>query len=299
MIIHIYSLCWNEERILPYYFRHYDAIADRYFIFDDASTDASLDILAKHPKVEIDRFYKQPESFVASAHVFNNNIWKKSRGKADWVIICNMDEHLHHPDLLNYLQQCKDAGITAIPAEGYQMISETFPDSDKRLCDLITFGMRYKKMNKLSIFNPNAIEEINYKHGRHYANPVGRVVFPQRGDLKLLHFKYLELDYLITRFAELSTGLRRIDLENRWGIRYLSERKKIEQSFQDVWNASSEIPISAIRSKVKAKGRIEHLCYQSLRKLAEHWRLLKRSHQSLRKLAEYWHLFKRTLMGKK
>jgi len=53
MIIHIYSLCWNEERMLPYYFRNYDVNAARYFIFDDASTDASLDILAKHPKVEM------------------------------------------------------------------------------------------------------------------------------------------------------------------------------------------------------------------------------------------------------
>jgi Glycosyl transferase family 2 len=277
MIIHIYSLCWNEEKILPYYFRHYDAIADRFFIFDDASTDASLDILAKHPKVEIDRFYKQPESFVASAHVFNNNIWKKSRNKADWVILCNMDEHLYHPDLLNYLKQCLDAGITAIPAEGFQMISDSFPDSDERLCDLIAFGMRYKKMNKLCIFNPDAIDEVNYKHGRHYANPIGRVVYPQKRDLKLLHYKYLGLDYLITRWAELSTGLRRIDLEKGWGSRYLSEREKIEQSFQDVWTSSIEIPVSPIRSKVKAMGRIEHLRYQAFRKLQERWRLIKRA----------------------
>lgn len=276
MIVHIYSLCWNEERLLPYYFRHYDAIADRYFIFDDASTDASLDILAKHPKVEIDRFYKQPESFVASAHVFNNNIWKRSRNKADWVIICNMDEQLYHPDLLNYLKQCRDAGVTVIPAAGYQMISDSFPNSDGRLCDLITVGMPYKKMSKFCIFNPNAIEEINYKHGRHYANPIGRVAYPQRRDLKLLHFKYLGLDYLITRFAELSTGLRRVDLEKGWGARYLSERKTIEKSFRDVRAASSEVPLFAVGSNVKAMGRIKHLRYQTLRKLAERWRLFKR-----------------------
>ena len=276
MIVHIYSLCWNEERLLPYYFRHYDAIADRYFIFDDASTDASLDILANHPKVKIGRFHKQPESFVGSAYVFNNNIWKRSRNKADWVIICNMDEQLYHPDLLNYLKQCKDAGVTVIPAAGYQMISDSFPNSDKRLCDLITFGMPYKKMSKFCIFNPNQVEEINYKHGRHYANPVGRVVYPHRRDLKLLHYKYLGLDYLITRFAELSTGLRRIDLEKGWGARYLSERKAIEQSFHDVWAASSELPLYDVASSVKAMGSIQHLGYQTLRKSAERWRLFKR-----------------------
>ena len=88
------------------------------------------------PKVEIDRFHKQTDSLVASAAMFNDNIWKRSRKKADWVIICSMDEHLYHPDLLGYLKQCQEAGITAIlPAEGYQMVSDSFPDSDERLCE--------------------------------------------------------------------------------------------------------------------------------------------------------------------
>jgi hypothetical protein len=276
MIIHIYSLCWNEERMLPFYFRHYDTIADRYFIFDDASTDASLEMLAKHPKVEIDRFHKQPESFVAGAHIFNDNIWKKSRNQADWVIICSIDELLYHPDLLNYLEQCRDAGVTAIPANGYQMISDTFPDSEDPLYSQITFGMRYKKMSKLAIFNPNAVTEINYNHGRHFANPKGRVVFPQQTDLKLLHYKYLGLDYLVARFAELSTGLRRIDIEKGWGTRYLLEQKKIEQSFQDIWETSAQVPLSAVGSEVNAMGSVDQLRYQFRRKLSEYWRIYRR-----------------------
>lgn len=284
--------------MLPYYFRHYDAITDHFFIFDDKSTDASLDMLTKHPKVKIDCFHKQPESFVAAAHEFNNNIWKQSRNKADWVIICSMDEHLYHPDLWNYLEQCRDAGITAIPAEGYQMISNDFPNTEKPLCDLITFGMPYKKMSKLCIFNPDAIDEINYKHGRHYSDPVGRVVYPQRRDLKLLHYKYLGLDYLIMRYAELSTGLLRIDIEKRWGVRYLSKRKEIEQSFHDVWEASSEVPLVDVAPKVKAMGIMQHLCYQTVRKLIENWRLLKRAYKFPRKLAEYWQLLVKPLRRK-
>lgn len=284
--------------MIPYFFRHYDAIASRYFIFDDASTDASLDMLAKHPKVEIDRFHKQPESFVAGAHEFNNNIWKQSRKKADWVIICSMDEQLYHPDLLNYLKECRDAGITVIPADGYQMISKDYPDAEKPLCDLITFGMPYKKMSKLCIFNPDAIKEINYKPGRHFADPVGRVVYPQRKDLKLLHYKYLGLDYLITRYAELSTGLLRIDIEKRWGVRYLSKRREIEQSYHDVWDAALEVPLLDVAPKAQAMGEIQHLHYQKLLKLIEYWRLLKGSYQLPRKLAQYWHSFIRWLRKK-
>ncbi len=272
MIIHIYSLCWNEERMLSYYFQHYNSIADHFYIFDDASTDASLEILGKYPKVEIDRFHKQPDSLVASAAKFNDNIWKRSRNKADWVIICSMDEHLYHPDLLNYLKQCQEAGITAIPAEGYQMVSDSFPESDKRLCDLITCGMRYKKMDKLCIFNPDAIEETNFIPGRHKANPSGCVVFPKKQDLKLLHYKYLGLDYLITRYAELRTGLCRIDLEKRWGHQYLLDRKKIEKDFFSVCAASSEISFSAITPNVIAMGRFEYLFRKTIKNIKQNWR---------------------------
>jgi len=81
MIIHIYSLCWNKERILPYFFLRYNSLADCFFIFDDTSTDSSLKMLAKYPKNKNDRFYKQPDSLVANAAMFNDNLWKRSHNK--------------------------------------------------------------------------------------------------------------------------------------------------------------------------------------------------------------------------
>src|SRR5690242_2946962 len=47
--VHLYALCWNDAYMLPYFFRHYDSFVDRYIIFDDGSTDRSLDILRRHP----------------------------------------------------------------------------------------------------------------------------------------------------------------------------------------------------------------------------------------------------------
>jgi hypothetical protein len=37
--------------MLPYFFRHYDTLVSRYFVFDDGSTDRSVDLLNAHPKV--------------------------------------------------------------------------------------------------------------------------------------------------------------------------------------------------------------------------------------------------------
>ncbi len=252
MVIHIYSLCWNDAAMLPYYFRHYDAIADRYFIFDDGSTDASLNILEAHPQVEINRFEREdPDSLVASATLFNNRAWKQSRDEADWVIVCNIDEHHSHPDLPNYLRQCQCKGITAIPAEGWQMVSDRFPKTKELLCDSVTRGIRWDVYDKIGFFNPNAIDEINYGPGRHHADPAGRVFYPKHGEMKLLHYKYLGLDYLIRRSTELRTGLRRTDIERGWGEQYLWKREKMEKKFNDIFEKAVELPRTECDAKIR------------------------------------------------
>jgi glycosyltransferase involved in cell wall biosynthesis len=103
MRVDLYTICWNEERMLPFFFRHYDALVDRYVVHDDGSSDATLSLLAAHPRVERRRFPRSvADSYVLSAQALHNTAWKESRGRADWVILTAIDEHLHHPDLPGY-----------------------------------------------------------------------------------------------------------------------------------------------------------------------------------------------------
>lgn len=230
LIIHVYALCWNEEKMLPFFFKHYDNIADQYFVFDNDSTDNSLSILSSNPKVCIDKFEIKDNSLVKSAQNQYNHFWKQSRGKADWVIICNVDEHLYHPDLRTYLQECTSKGITLIVPTGYEMVSDTFPDNNKPLHETIKDGARSLNFDKPQIFNPNAIQEINFGPGRHIASPVGNVIKPTKNKVLLLHYKYLGFKYLNSRYSELQQGLRIGDILRRWGIQYLwNEKKKLEQ----------------------------------------------------------------------
>src|SRR5262249_18507145 len=136
MKIHLYALCWNEAKILPFFFRHYDHLVSRYFIFDDQSSDGSLDILHGHPKVEVQPFQRSdPDSFTLSELTLSNEVWKRSRGEVDWVIVVDLDEHLFHPDLSGLLARYKALGITIVPTLGFQMISEEFPRADELLCE--------------------------------------------------------------------------------------------------------------------------------------------------------------------
>lgn len=88
MRVHLYSIVWNEEEMLPFFFRHYDSLVDRYVIYDDGSTDRTLEMLGAHDRVEVRPFVRSdPDSYVLAARILHDNVWKESRGHADWVII--------------------------------------------------------------------------------------------------------------------------------------------------------------------------------------------------------------------
>lgn len=182
--VHLYTQCWNDEFMLPFFFRHYDDLVDRYVIFDDGSTDRSLSILRDHPKVELRRFARSdPDSSELSTQTFSNQCWKESRGEAEWVIVTDMDEHLYHPRMRQYLQRCTAAGVTLIPALGFQMISEDTPPGAQPLCETCTSGVPWAQMMKPSIFNPSEIDEVNFVIGRHSAAPVGNVCVPRQDEV--------------------------------------------------------------------------------------------------------------------
>jgi glycosyltransferase involved in cell wall biosynthesis len=242
MRVHLYALCWNDARMLGFFFRHYDPFVTRYIIFDDGSDDGSLDILRAHPRVEV---RPVPEHLrpvgVRTAAMLWNNCWKESRGGTDWVIVGEIDEHLDHPDMLGYLRACPAEGVTAIPALGFQMTSRQFPKPDERLCTTLTFGCPRLGMSKLSIFNPDAIEEINYDLGRHRANPTGRVFTPRRDEVLNRHYKYIDVDYVRERHRALGTRLSKEESEKSLGIHWFYNDEELLREWAKLENEAVDL----------------------------------------------------------
>jgi glycosyltransferase involved in cell wall biosynthesis len=222
MKVDLYTIVWNEEEMLPFFFRHYDSLVEGYVVYDDGSTDRTLEMLAAHDRVEVRPFVRtDPGSYVLSAQSLHDTVWKESRGRANWVIIAAVDEHLYHRvGLGRYLRIAGRRGITAVPALAFQMVTGVFPSSQEKLSRTRRYGVPLDKYNKLSVLNPNAIDETRYEVGRHQAAPEGRVQYPKQDHLLLFHYKFLGIDYLLRRYELLSSGLGAGDKERKFGFQY-------------------------------------------------------------------------------
>ena len=227
--------------MLPYFFRHYDPIVDRYFISDNGSTDRSRELLAANRKVALGEFRIPGNSFVEAATDHYNHCWKQSRGSADWVIVVNIDEHVYHPDLRSYLQACTRNGVSILLPEGYNMVADQWPASRQPLWKTVQHGMRDPIWDKPQVFDPNRISEINFREGRHSASPAGEVVFPRTERTRLLHYKYLGGSYLSSRHAELRARFPAGDFARGWGYQYLWDEQKTSEELARVRAAAVKV----------------------------------------------------------
>lgn len=240
--IHLYAVCWNEERMLPFFFRHYEPWVQRFVIYDNDSTDGTLDLLRGKPNVDLRRFpWSHPDSFVLSQQSLQNACWKESRGQADWVIVTAIDEHLHHPRMTRYLRFCRWRGVTCMPALGYEMVSDDFPDAGLTLARHVTRGVPTDMMSKLRIFDPDAVESANLKVGGHGARPEGRIRYPKRDEMLLLHYKSLGLAYRHARNELLRGGLRERDRAENWGRHYSASQDEVAAQLDDLAQGAVDV----------------------------------------------------------
>lgn len=232
MKIHVYTLCWNEEAILPYFFKHYETIAEKIFVFDNGSDDNSHKIIKSHPKAVLNHFDTNGESREDEEIKIKNEAWKQSRKTADWVVVCDTDEFLYHYDLKNYLSQHLELGTTIIHPIGYQIISNKFPTTTDQIYYEANDGFQLDKFSKLVAFNPKHIWDMNYGPGCHKANPTGHVVFDTPRHTKLLHYKFLGEEYVIDRFKKLSKRKSAHDITKGYGLNYFKDEEVIRNDFK-------------------------------------------------------------------
>ena len=212
MDVDVYTFARDEEAMLPFFLANY-SYARKIILYDDDSTDRTLKIARADPKVEIRDanlgYCYDEEAF----RQLKNSCWKES--DADWVVVCDIDEFLHHPNFWGQLLAYREMGITLPKVQGFEMVAEDgLPSLGRNITDVIVRGVPSQLYSKQAIFNPRKLREINYVHGAHACVPVGDVVVG--GDLKLLHYNMLGGDYIVDRWARRRARVSPSAGEQRW-----------------------------------------------------------------------------------
>jgi len=234
MRIELYSISWNERRMLPFFLDYYGPWVDRLVIFDDQSDDGTAENLKRHPKVDLRPLPPKGSSFVLAALEIWQHAWKESRTRADWVIVTNIDEFIYHPGgMRGYLERCTEQGVTMVHPRGYEMVGERFPDPGQSLVETVRKGVAMFGQDKRQVFNPDAVTEMNYGPGRHDCRPTGRVVEPSVVEASLLHYKYVDTHaYLLRRQRSLARRMLDGDRRSGFGMQYHLTPEKIIRSFE-------------------------------------------------------------------
>ena len=211
MNIDIFTTCYNEEIILPYFIRHYKKFARNITIYDNMSTDESINIM-KNNDINIIPFDTNGKFEESTLMNIRNNCWKNS--DADWVIVCDADELIYHDNLIELLEKNQS---THIVVEGYEMMSEKLPTTEGQIYEELKFGYHKPDYSKPCLFKPSKLKEINFAPGSHTADPTGDVITDQNTGIKLLHYKYLNREVLIKKYEHYKIRQSEEMKKNGWG----------------------------------------------------------------------------------
>ena len=235
--VDVHVLCYNEEKIVPFMLDYWDKFATNVYVYDNYSTDRSVELLSKETRFNVEIIYTDTENkFNDMVNVtIKNNDWKKSRGESDFVVVSDFDEALYSENIMSELLYMKNNKQTICFPEIYELYSLDFPvyDKNKLIHEIVENGMYNKSFGKKILFNPNEISEINYSVGAHNCNPIGNINYYDRENIFMFHCKQLSIDYVIKKYRDSESRLSDVNKQYNWGVQYAYPDDKIVKILKD------------------------------------------------------------------
>lgn len=208
----VYFVGWNIEQTIALTVRHYQGFCSHIVYLDNHSTDQSREIAASLG-CEV-RLFGTHGVLDDQAYVdIKNTVWKGT--DYDWVIVCDDDEVLYHPDLRFILRQEMIFKTTIFKTKGFSIFSNDVP---RETWLEIQTGVLDKNYDKLVIFNPKAVKDINYVYGCHVAKPTGNLNWGSV-TLPLLHYRSIGgVERMIARHKEYEPRRQKSRINMKWGL---------------------------------------------------------------------------------
>jgi glycosyltransferase involved in cell wall biosynthesis len=200
------------------------------------STDNSVNIMNEYG-VNVIPYDTQGKLEESAFLNIKNNSWKGS--DADWVIVCDTDELIYHENIIELLT---NTHANHIVTEGYEMVSETLPTTEGQIYEELKFGYSKPDYSKACLFKPSEVTNINFGPGCHFSSPTGpNIISIRDSGIKLLHYKYLNREVLIKKYAHYKVRQSQEMIRNGWGNYQEWDANVINSQFDSWLSISNNI----------------------------------------------------------
>ena len=276
VVVWVYTLCYNEEKVLPFIIDYWKKYATRVFVYDNGSTDNSINILEQYDWIEVRHFDSSGFDDEINKNM-KNQIWKEAKGKGvDFVQVCDIDEVIWAEDIKNELLNFKRSNAVIWDCKCYNIVTREFPEYDGGLLNDRDGALcAYDKiMSKKLLFKPDYVNDMNYSEGCHSCKPVGlNMTLYSNDNIKMFHIRNLGLEYLIEKYRHNQKRLSDNNKKHGWGIHYNFSDFRIRKEFEK--RLSDGIEIKSSRELKVAVCAIAKYENHYIREWVEHYKKLK------------------------
>ena len=256
MKIDWYTLCYNEEFIIPWIVQYWEKIIHdgvdlHVYVYDNYSTDKSVEMLSKYPWITIAYFKTEGQNDLVQREI-KSAAWKQSKGRADFVVVADFDEIIWGDSLVSELQYMKDNGYNVMGMKWYAFCGDEVPtyDSNKYLHQLVKKGYkqyinhtsRWGHLGKFMLFDPNKVDDMGYSVGCHISNPTPRLDLYESDKVVQFHInKGFSEDYFVNRRKIMADNLSEVNRRSGMCFEYWKEEQASRDEYRKYQEESIDI----------------------------------------------------------
>jgi hypothetical protein len=233
-VFYVITICWNESPFIKYFLDYY-SFAKKIIVFDNMSSDDSVEIMKRYNNVEV-IYYNTNEQIRDDIYLeIKNNAWKQYRNECDWFIIVDVDEIIYHPLGIPQYVKTLSPNIGIVQCQGFEMFCPDIANTPgNNIFEKTIRGVPGVKLDKCTLINSKLVNEINYLGGCHKAYPKISGILHKDPSFKLLHYKFIyPLQFMIYRYGLMSKRLSKQNIENGWGFHY-SNMNSLVKKYNDL-----------------------------------------------------------------
>lgn len=236
------TLCFNEMDILPFVEQYWKRIATKVVVYDNGSTDGSLEYLSKLPYVEVRHFETEGQNDPYQKQV-KELAYKEFREFYDVIIISDMDEVFYFNDFEQKLDLMTKEQYDVMLLPLYSLCEDKKPSFEKeRLLHQICHKFYKQRMNhmenlqdftKISIFNTKTIDNLRMSVGQHFVQttPTMKAIIFQ--DAFGLHIdKGFGVDYKFNIRQKMLKNLSETNLKGGMCTEYANTYQQLKEEYE-------------------------------------------------------------------